>query len=368
MMAPKAQAAMEFLMTYGWAILVVLVVIGALAYFGVLSPTSILPEKCFFQVGLECEQYVVGNGQAQFIVRNNLGKKLTINSLKLIDENNNEVCSTLSAVSGIDNEKSGTITTFCNINSNPGDKKKFTVEIEYYTGNEISFTHTANGELLSVIEELDSPNIPLPGEIVLYSSFDNPLDEKTIDMGNGIIGTCTDPKCPIYLDNQGILGGAYSFEGDDFISIPDEDSLTRQIFSISVWVKPSELSEYDEIISKYNEFLIRRNGAYILFYLYEAAKPTAKWEPRVPGITLVDTVNWHHIVVTYDGRYMSSYVNGILQGTIDRGITLTNSPYNLEIGSWGSGANAFHGLIDEVIFWDKALSPSEVSTLYNSYS
>ena len=117
------------------------------------------------------------------------------------------------------------------------------------------------------------------------------LDEKTIDMGNGIIGTCTDPKCPIYLDNQGILGGAYSFEGDDFISIPDEDSLTRQIFSISVWVKPSELSEYDEIISKYNEFLIRRNGTYIHFFLYEAAKPTAKWEPRVRGISLIDTVN-----------------------------------------------------------------------------
>jgi uncharacterized protein (UPF0333 family) len=34
----KGQAAMEFLMTYGWAILVVLAAIGALAYFGVLSP------------------------------------------------------------------------------------------------------------------------------------------------------------------------------------------------------------------------------------------------------------------------------------------------------------------------------------------
>ncbi|MBI1979078.1 MAG: hypothetical protein HYS62_03415, partial [Candidatus Aenigmarchaeota archaeon] len=34
----KSQAAMEFLMTYGWAILVVLAAIAALAYFGVLSP------------------------------------------------------------------------------------------------------------------------------------------------------------------------------------------------------------------------------------------------------------------------------------------------------------------------------------------
>ena len=47
----RAQAAMEFLMTYGWAILVVLAAIGALAYFGVLSPDRFLPEKCTLPSG-----------------------------------------------------------------------------------------------------------------------------------------------------------------------------------------------------------------------------------------------------------------------------------------------------------------------------
>ena len=44
----KSQAAMEFLMTYGWAILVVLVAIAALAYFGVLDPNKFVGEagKC----------------------------------------------------------------------------------------------------------------------------------------------------------------------------------------------------------------------------------------------------------------------------------------------------------------------------------
>lgn len=36
----KGQGAMEFLMTYGWAILVVLIAIGCLWYFGVLNPDS----------------------------------------------------------------------------------------------------------------------------------------------------------------------------------------------------------------------------------------------------------------------------------------------------------------------------------------
>lgn len=39
-MKKKSQAAMEFLMTYGWAILVVLVFLGALTYFGVFNPDN----------------------------------------------------------------------------------------------------------------------------------------------------------------------------------------------------------------------------------------------------------------------------------------------------------------------------------------
>ncbi|MDP6139346.1 MAG: hypothetical protein QGI89_04610 [Candidatus Woesearchaeota archaeon] len=50
----KSQAAMEFLMTYGWAILVVLVAIGALAYFGVMSPDKFLPAKCTLPAGVAC--------------------------------------------------------------------------------------------------------------------------------------------------------------------------------------------------------------------------------------------------------------------------------------------------------------------------
>lgn len=36
----KGQMALEFLMTYGWAILSAIIVIGVLAYFGVFSPKN----------------------------------------------------------------------------------------------------------------------------------------------------------------------------------------------------------------------------------------------------------------------------------------------------------------------------------------
>lgn len=75
----KAQAAMEFLMTYGWAILVVLVAIGALAYFGVLNPGKYLPSSCTVTPGISCEDFVV-NGAADtaiIILRNGMGEDLT---------------------------------------------------------------------------------------------------------------------------------------------------------------------------------------------------------------------------------------------------------------------------------------------------
>ncbi len=72
----KSQAAMEFLMTYGWAILVVLVAIGALAYFGVLDPARFLPERCTGPAGLDCIDKATidaTNDYVEIVAKNNLG-------------------------------------------------------------------------------------------------------------------------------------------------------------------------------------------------------------------------------------------------------------------------------------------------------
>lgn len=95
-MNKKGQAAMEFLMTYGWAILVVLIAIGALAYFGVLNPGRFLPSTCNIMPGISCNEFKIsatsavpgiaapGDPEVLFILQNGMGKDITSVSLTMV--------------------------------------------------------------------------------------------------------------------------------------------------------------------------------------------------------------------------------------------------------------------------------------------
>ncbi len=52
----RAQSAMEYLMTYGWAILIIAVVLGALFALGVFNSSSFLGSACVAQPGYLCQQ------------------------------------------------------------------------------------------------------------------------------------------------------------------------------------------------------------------------------------------------------------------------------------------------------------------------
>ncbi len=80
----KGQAALEFLTTYGWAFLVILVMIGALSYFGVLNPQRFLPDKCLFGTGFgACIEQTAdaSDNNVLFKLKNGLGKDITFEAL-----------------------------------------------------------------------------------------------------------------------------------------------------------------------------------------------------------------------------------------------------------------------------------------------
>ncbi len=81
----KGQAAMEYLMTYGWAILVIVIVLALLAFF--LPRLTKVPEVCqFSQPGFGCSENpaVVINGtqvQAAFNLQNGKGQAVNISKI-----------------------------------------------------------------------------------------------------------------------------------------------------------------------------------------------------------------------------------------------------------------------------------------------
>jgi len=70
----KGQAAIEFLVTYGWAILAALIVISALTYFGITSPS--LPDKCIFSNAFECNDYIVQESAVSVRLINSFGQTI----------------------------------------------------------------------------------------------------------------------------------------------------------------------------------------------------------------------------------------------------------------------------------------------------
>jgi hypothetical protein len=79
-MDKRGQTAIEFLMTYGWAILVVMIAIASLTYFGVLNPSRSLPERCLFGNNINCQDSLIsisgGNGALNVSILNGLGMTL----------------------------------------------------------------------------------------------------------------------------------------------------------------------------------------------------------------------------------------------------------------------------------------------------
>ena len=69
----KAQSAMEYLMTYGWAILIIAVVLGALFSLGVFSGSSLLGTSCVASPGYYCQNPVLVGNTLTFSFGQNTG-------------------------------------------------------------------------------------------------------------------------------------------------------------------------------------------------------------------------------------------------------------------------------------------------------
>ncbi len=138
----KAQAALEFLTTYGWAFLVILIMIGTLAYFGVLSPSKVLPNRCTFGAEFQCVDYQISAtaNTVKFKLKNNAGDIINIDASKITPSTESTTALACDPSAAITNWKGGEIKeisigtcNFANVGIVAGEKGKILITVEYYS-------------------------------------------------------------------------------------------------------------------------------------------------------------------------------------------------------------------------------------------
>jgi uncharacterized protein (UPF0333 family) len=152
----KGQAAIEFLVTYGWAIMAAMVVIGALTYFGMTNPSTSLPDKCIFSNAFECKDFLMTEDTVRLQMVNTFGQTIYAPiGAACTNDDVTCVCTTVPANPAF-LDPDGTIEIIC---TDPPDspfnikeKAKVKVSITYYKSASGGYRQVSLGEVYATVQ------------------------------------------------------------------------------------------------------------------------------------------------------------------------------------------------------------------------
>ncbi len=224
-----------------------------------------------------------------------------------------------------------------------------------------------------LIQDVCNPgDIRDPGTESLVARYS--LDGHTLDTsGHGHNGVVRGE--PTY--EEAIVGEGLAFDGraSQFVDLGflDPSEGTGQ-FTVSMWVKRTGYtSAYQGVMGKRNtwssnemmwQIEVNQNNGVI-----SLTRPDEQVVGRTPGIPFGDwpyttaRYKWAHMAVTYDGEMARLYVHGLEVGSGP--FTLgPDTDATLVLGACGAnGENPFHGVIDEIAIYNRALSLGELRYL-----
>jgi len=199
---------------------------------------------------------------------------------------------------------------------------------------------------------------------VLNLLFDEMVGNPFDTSGYGNNGTITGATWA-----QGRIGGALSFDGNDYVTCNNSLSLaniTEQL-TMEVWVK------IDSSSFESGYFLIKNNvgvaDAQYSMVWYESRHSIAVFlNGAQRGESLAEAVlpgKWYHIVGTYDKVNVRIYINGVLNTTTGYNVALTTTTHTLNIGRRKPDDYHLIGLLDSVRVYNHQLSADDVQAHFN---
>ncbi|MCG9879663.1 MAG: T9SS type A sorting domain-containing protein [Bacteroidia bacterium] len=220
---------------------------------------------------------------------------------------------------------------------------------------------------ISKIQSQIPSYLPMDGLQAYYPFNGNTNDES----GNGNHGI--NFGAVLTTDRTMTSSKAYQFGGNARIQIPDSNiKFNSRIISINAWVNYGNTSttmivtrrkwtdaSSEQFSFDTKAFNVKRNGA---------CAPAVGWV-TTNHEALPSVGTWAMLTVTYDGRYMRQYLNGVLRRTNDLGSSvLMDSCSGADIiigGTWQTFPFYYTGKIDDVSIYNRELTVAEVSKIYN---
>ena len=140
----KSQSAMEYLMTYGWAILVVLIALGALFYLGVFNPKT--PSTCNANAPLTCTDVLASEttpGTVTLVLAATGTSSVEAGALT-IDSPSGTTCTTLPGDLSISTDTpTSMVWSECGLVGDTGNKLSGSLEVTYtLQGSDVEHTTT----------------------------------------------------------------------------------------------------------------------------------------------------------------------------------------------------------------------------------
>jgi len=186
-----------------------------------------------------------------------------------------------------------------------------------------------------------------------------------------------------YLNNMaaeawvdGFTGSALLFDGiDDFIHIENSESidLTIRGLTLSLWVYLNDTDFASPWISKgihpdlsyFGGFEIENNSEGVVFRVADDEKESIVQADNAS----LSSGRWIWIAAVRDRaeQQIALYINGDLKAVSDDSTYNLSQRGKLYIGTSGEMESYFKGVIDEVRLYNYALTPQEISDLYQEY-
>jgi len=164
------------------------------------------------------------------------------------------------------------------------------------------------------------------------------------------------------------LSGVLNFDGGDWYEVnTNVGNFGLSDFSISVWVKAHAIKTYDTFIG--NGLYAAGWDSFLLCFNSDSKFSFSKKDTEVYSYTAAATGVWYHVVGVYETNSGIVYMNGNAGTRValeaDYDITRNRTTY-IGRNRDATYPRYFRGKLDDVRFFNRALTLSEVTNLYDA--